>query len=267
MAWQALVDGYAHKSSLQPILATPKRCKDAKELKERLTAWSLKVAEYEHQFKVIDEAQKIFVVREMMPKDIKREFLTGPRKFDEIMEKLEIIVNEMMPMMDQHRWTWVMSVRATRRRHRVTRTRATTCHTKTCVPSLGRGTRPEKEQAKKGPNGSGTWHRGKGADEWTNGKRDDGGKKGGKKGPKGSKPDWYGDKDKGGNGSKGTGKGEGKGKIETRYCYDYGEQGHIGVICPSKWANSIDEEDDQTSSWESEIEGEKAERGRQVQAN
>ena len=26
-----------------------------------------------------------------MPKDIKREFLTGPRVFDEIMEKLEII--------------------------------------------------------------------------------------------------------------------------------------------------------------------------------
>ena len=31
-----------------------------------------------------------------MPKDIKRDFLTGARKFDEIMEKLEIIVNEMM---------------------------------------------------------------------------------------------------------------------------------------------------------------------------
>ena len=31
-----------------------------------------------------------------MPKDIKREFLTGPRKFDEIMENLEIIVNEVM---------------------------------------------------------------------------------------------------------------------------------------------------------------------------
>ena len=83
--------------ALPPIFATPKRCKDAKELKERLTAWSLKVAEYEHQFKTSDEAQKIFVVREMMPKDIKREFLTGPRKFDESMEKLEIIVNEMMP--------------------------------------------------------------------------------------------------------------------------------------------------------------------------
>ena len=46
----ALVDGCAPKSSndpaiaLQPILATPKRCKDAKELKERLTAWSLKSA-------------------------------------------------------------------------------------------------------------------------------------------------------------------------------------------------------------------------------
>ena len=55
----------------------------------------MKVAEYEHQFKVMDEAQKTFVVREMMPKDIKREFVTAPRNFDEIMEKLEII-NEMM---------------------------------------------------------------------------------------------------------------------------------------------------------------------------
>ena len=31
-----------------------------------------------------------------MPEDIKREFLTGPRKLDEIMEKLEIIINEMV---------------------------------------------------------------------------------------------------------------------------------------------------------------------------
>ena len=31
-----------------------------------------------------------------MPKDIMREFLTGPRNFDEIMKKLEIIINEMM---------------------------------------------------------------------------------------------------------------------------------------------------------------------------
>ena len=45
---------------------------------------------------MIGEAQKTFVVWEMMPKDIKREFLTGPRKFDEMMEKLEIIINEMM---------------------------------------------------------------------------------------------------------------------------------------------------------------------------
>ena len=102
VAWEGLVDGYARKSStdpavaLQPILATPSRCKDAKELKEKLTAWSLNVAESEHQFKVIDEAQKTFVMREMMPKDIRRECLTGPRKFDEIMEKLEIIIKEMM---------------------------------------------------------------------------------------------------------------------------------------------------------------------------
>ena len=65
-------------------------------MKERLTAWSSKVAEYEHQLKAIDGAQKTFLVREMMPKDIKRESLTGPRKFEEIMEKLEIIINEMM---------------------------------------------------------------------------------------------------------------------------------------------------------------------------
>ena len=65
-------------------------------MKERLTAWSFGVAEHEHQFKAIDEAQKTFAVREMMPKDIEREFLTGPRKFHEIMENLEIIINEMM---------------------------------------------------------------------------------------------------------------------------------------------------------------------------
>ena len=89
VAWQAPVNGHALKSlndptaALRPILAAPKRCKDAQELKEKLT----KVAEYEHQFKVIDEALK------MMPK-IKRVFLTGPWKFGKILEKLEIIINE-----------------------------------------------------------------------------------------------------------------------------------------------------------------------------
>ena len=97
VAWQEMVDGYAPKSlndpamALQPTLSTPTRCKDAKECKEKLKAWSLKVAEFEHQFKVVGEAQKTFVVTEMMPKDIRREFLTSPKKFDEIMEKLEII--------------------------------------------------------------------------------------------------------------------------------------------------------------------------------
>ena len=109
-----------------------------------------------------------------------------------------------------------------------------------------------KGAGKREPNGSGTWHRGKGADEWTSGRRDDGAKKRGKKGSKGSKPVWYGDKDKGGNGSKG--KGKGKGKSETRYCYDCGEQGHIGVNCPFTWATSVDGEDEQVSSWEEKAE-------------
>ena len=42
---------------------------------------------------------------------------------------------------------------------------------------------------------------------------------------------------------------KGKGRSENRHCSDCGEQGHIGVNCPHKWANSIDEEDDQTSLW------------------
>ena len=148
VAWQALVDGYARKSSndlakaLHPEPATPTRCKDAKELKEKLTAWSLKVAEYEHQFKVIDEAQKTFVVREMMPKDIKREFSTGQKKLDEIMGKLEIIINEKMaddgPV--------PMDLGNLRRRE--TRTRATTCRTTMCVRSRGKETKLAKEQAR-----------------------------------------------------------------------------------------------------------------------
>ena len=85
----------SHRFLTKAPLATPKRCEDAKEEKEKLTAWSLKVAEYEYQFKVIDEAQKTFEVRELLPEDIKREFLTGSWKLDEIVDKLEITINEM----------------------------------------------------------------------------------------------------------------------------------------------------------------------------
>ena len=242
-----MADGYAPKSSndlaiaLQPTLATPKRCKDPKELKEKLTAWSQKVAEYEHQFKTIREAQKIFVVREMMPKDIKRKFLTGPRKFDEIMEKLEIIVNEMMadngPVpMDLGN----VGMHDTKMTQNDSDTSNDMSYEDVCAIAW-KGYKAGKGADKKEPNGSGTWHRGKGADEWPSGKRDDGGKKG----SKGSKLDWHSDTDEG---SKGKGKGKGKSKSETRYCYDCGEQGLIGVNCPYKWADSIDEEDDQTSS-------------------
>ena len=255
VARQALVDGYAPKSSndpaiaLQPILATPKRCKDAKEVKERLTAWSLKVAEYEHQFKRIDEAQKIFVVREMMPKDIKREFLTGPRYFNEIMEKLEIIVNEMMA--DDGPVPMELGNVGTHDT-KTTQNDSDTSNDMSCEDACAiawKGYKAVKGAGKKGPNGSGTWHHGKGADEWPSGKRDDGGKKGGKKGSRGSTVTRT---------TGATEKARARAKA-TRYCYDCGEQRHIGVNCPYKWANSMDEEDDQTSSWESELEGENAE--------
>ena len=119
-----------------------------------------------------------------------------------------------------------------------------------------KGYKAGKGAGKKGLSGSGTWHRGTGADQWTSGRRDDGGKKGSKC----SKPDWHSDKDQGGTRSKGNGqgKGNGKGKSGTRYSFDCGQQGHIGMNCPYKWTNSIDEEDDEGSSWESEPEGEKA---------
>ena len=192
VAWQALVDGYVPKPSndpakaLQPILATPKRCKDAKELKQRLTAWSLKVAEYEHQFKVIDEAQKTFVVREMMPKDIKRVFLTGPRKFDEIMEKLEIIINEMIaddgPLpMDLVKCRYA---RCARRRRVTSDASNNMSYDDVCAISRN-WYKTSKGAGTKGPNGAGTWYRGKGDDKWASGKRDDGGKKGGQERPQG----------------------------------------------------------------------------------
>ena len=62
------------------------------------------------------------------------------------------------------------------------------------------------------------------------------------------------------------GKGTGKCKSETRYCYDCGEQGHVGVNCSYKWTNSKDEEDDQGSSWESESEGDKADERASLEA-
>ena len=155
VASQALVDGYAPKSSndpaiaLQPILATPKRCKDAKELKERLTEWSLKVAEHEHQFKTIDEAQKIFVVREMMPNDIKR-VPDGTEKIRRNYEKLEILANEMMandgPVpMDLGN----VGVHDTKTTHGDSDTSNDTSYEDVCT-SAWKDTEPAREQAKRG---------------------------------------------------------------------------------------------------------------------
>ena len=131
----------------------------------------MKVAEIEHQFKVIDEAQKIFVVREVMPKDIKREFLTGPRKLDEIMEKLEIIINEMMA---DDGPTPIDLGNASGHDTKTTQGDSDTSndvsYEDVCAIAW-KGYKAGKGAGKKGPTGSGPWHRGKGADEWTSGKR------------------------------------------------------------------------------------------------
>ena len=135
--------------------------KDAQDLKERLTAWSLKVAENGHQFKVIDEAQKRFVVSEMMPKDIKREFLTGPRKFDEIMEKLEIIINEMMAddgpaPMDLGN----VSGHDTKMTQNDSDTGNDMMPYEDVCAIAWKGYRAGNGAGKTGPSGSGSWHRG-----------------------------------------------------------------------------------------------------------
>ena len=88
-------------------------------------------------------------MRELTPKDIKREFVTGPRKFDKIMEKLEITTNEMMaddgPVPMNLANVGTNNARTTR----VIRTRATTCRATMCLRSHGMDTKPAKEQARK----------------------------------------------------------------------------------------------------------------------
>ena len=123
------------------------------------------MAEYEHQFKAIDEAQKTLVVREMMPKDIKREFLTRLRKFDEIMEKLDIVVNEKMaddgPVPLDLGNVGTLDAKITQSD---TDTINDMSYDDVCAIAW-KGYKTRKGTGKKGPNESGVWHRGKGADE------------------------------------------------------------------------------------------------------
>ena len=101
------------------------------------------------------------------------------------MEKLEIIINEMMA--DDGPTPMVLgnvSGHDTKSTQGASDTSNDMSHEDVCAIAwkeymAGKGT------GKKGPNGSGTWDRGKGADVWTGGQRYDGAKKGGKKGSKG----------------------------------------------------------------------------------
>ena len=184
----------------------------------------------------------------------RRSAVAGSRKFDEIMEKLEIMIEEMMSDGGPAPQDLGSVGTHDARKHRVTRTRATTCRTTMCVRSRGMITNLAKDLARKDKT-----EQERGIEEKelrASCKRDDGGTKGDKKGSKGSNPDRYGDNDTRSNGHKG--KGEGKCNSEIQDCYDCGDQGHIGVNCPYKWANSKDE-DGQGSSWEGGFEGESPE--------
>ena len=229
--------------------ATPYRCKDAKELKERLTACLLRVAECKHQFKAIDEAQKTFVVREMC-RWCQTRVPDGTEKTLRNHEKIEIIINEMMaddgPVpLDLGKYRYARA----KRTQSDSDTSNDMSYEDVCAIAWKRY-KAGKGNGKKGSNGPGVWHR----SEWTSGKGDDESKRGGKKGSKGSKLDTV-VRTK----EALEAKAKARAKVKTRYCDDCGEQGHLGMNCLYKWTNSIDEEEDQGSSWESEPEGEKAE--------
>ena len=106
--------------------------------------------------------------------------------------------------------------------------------------SRGKDTKLAKEQARDDHTEQDRGTEEKELTEWTSDKKDDGGKKGGKIGSKVNKLDWYGDKDKGSSGNKRQRERERQGKRH-------------------QWTNSIDEEDDQSSSWQSDLEEEKPE--------
>ena len=112
------------------------------------------------------------------------------------------------------------------------------------------GYKTGKGAGKRGPNGAGTWCRGKGPDEWASGMRDGVGKKGGKKGFKAANQIATVTKTKDTMETQATAKV--KVRARLRLAANCGEQDHIGVNCPYAWTNSADEEDDQGSSWEKE---------------
>ena len=85
------------------------------------------------------------------------------------------------------------------------------------------------------------------------GERDEERKKGGEKDSKDGNSHWSDDKDEGPNGNEDNN----KDKNEIRYYYDCGEQEHLGVNCPHECFKSIDDIDDQGSSWQSDPEGER----------
>ena len=134
----------------------------------------------------IDEAQKTFVVRKMRPKELNREFLTGPRMFDEIMEKLEVVMNEMMANEGQVPMdlgdTGAHDAKMTQGDQEADNKMS---YDDMCAIAW-KGYKAGKGSGKKGIDGTGTWNRGKGYDGWQVSKGDDGSRKGGEKGSKGS---------------------------------------------------------------------------------
>ena len=145
-----------------------------------LTAWSLKVAEYEHQFKVIDAAQKTCVLR--------GDDAEGSRTFFEIMEKLEIIIIETMADDGQEPMDLgTVGTNDARTTQSDQDTSIDMSYDAVCdrIETIESRQRSRQERTKRNRNE--VSRTGGCGDEWTSGKRDDGGKKGGKKGSKGVK--------------------------------------------------------------------------------
>ncbi len=214
-AWQALCNTYCPKSttdatiSLIPLMH-PKQAKDPEDIMNKLEDWALKVSEYEGQLKPIGDEHKAAALNMMMPAVIKRELLFGPTEFIGMMVKVESILTELI------------------------------ADNGIKPMDLGNAEEEERYNDEKGK-GNGNIQE---QLEWLCGMAKGWRPKGKGKGKSKGQERYRGKDNKGK--SKGKGKGQGKGKgVETRHCYDCGEQGHIGRHCPwRRWpgANGLEEE-------------------------
>ena len=129
-------------------------------MKEKLTAWPLKVAECEHQFKAIDEAQQTFGERNDAEGHQVRVF-GGTEEILRNYGKVGDHLNGMIALenVGTHDARTIQSDQDASN---------DMSYDDVCAIAW-KGYEVGKGAGKKRPNGAGTWYRGEGTDEWVSG--------------------------------------------------------------------------------------------------